>query len=97
MSGPRPAHVKALEHLVQYVVTAKERGLAIELGRTWDGSKDFEFVLHGRADSNYATNPDDRKSVSGSRVFLERCPVVCRSATKGPWHCLLLKLKGQLE
>ena len=56
---------------MRYVVATKERGLVLEPTRIWDGSKDFEFKIHGRADSDYATNPDDRKSVLGSRVFLE--------------------------
>ena len=30
----------------------------------------YKFKLHGRLDSDYATNPDDYRSVLGERVFL---------------------------
>ena len=74
--------MKALEYLMRYLVATKNRGLVLEPTRICDGSKDFEFRIHGRSDSDYATNPDDRKSVSSSRVLLEDCPVVFRSATQ---------------
>ena len=48
----------------------------------WNGDKDFEFIIHGRSDSDYAANTDDRRSVSGGRVFLNEAPVVFRSATQ---------------
>jgi hypothetical protein len=50
--------------------------------RIWDGNPDFEFEILGRSDSDYATNPDHRRSVSGARTFLEECPTVFRSATQ---------------
>ena len=46
----------------------------------WNGEENFEFVLHGRSDSDYATNKDDRRSVSGGRVFLNGAPIIFRSA-----------------
>ena len=48
----------------------------------WDGSKDFKFRISGRSDSDYAANTDDRKSVSGGRVFPEMAPVQMRSNTQ---------------
>ena len=82
MSAPRLAHEKALQHLMRYVVSTPERGLVLTPNRVWDGSKDFEFEIHGRSDSDYATNPDDRKSCTGARTFLEGCPVMFKSATQ---------------
>ena len=48
----------------------------------WDGSKSFKFTIHGRSDSDYVANTDDRRSVSGGRVFLNNAPAMFRSATQ---------------
>ena len=82
MSDPHPPHQKALDHLMKYVVGTKDRGLVLSPNRIWDGDRNFEFRIHGRSDSDYATNKDDRKSISGGRVFLEECPVIFRSSTQ---------------
>jgi hypothetical protein len=82
MSAPRLAHKKALTHLMRYIVATKNRGLILSPTRVWDGSRDFKFRIRGRADSDYAANTDDRRSVSGGRVFLECCPTTFRSATQ---------------
>jgi hypothetical protein len=58
------------------------QGLVIRPSRLWNGSKDFEFVIHRRSDSNYAADVDDRRSVTGCRTFLENSPVCHRSATQ---------------
>ncbi len=82
MSGPRLAHEKGLKHLMRYLVNTKNRGLELAPTRLWDGSSDFEFIIHGRSDSDYAANTDDRRSVSGGRVFLEGAPAMFRSSTQ---------------
>ena len=45
----------------------------------WEGSKDFEFTLHGKSDATYASDPDTRKSISGRAVFLNNVPVCQKS------------------
>ncbi len=45
----------------------------------WNGSKDHEFVISGRTDSNYAKDTQTRKSISGYRVLLEGAPVMFKS------------------
>ena len=82
MASPRLAHVQALRHLMRYMVATRRRGLVLSPTRVWDGSKKFKFRLRGRADSNYAANIDDRRSISGGRVFLEEAPACFRSATQ---------------
>ena len=37
------------------------------------------FKVHGWSDSNYAMNPDDHRSISGGRVFVNRAPISFRS------------------
>jgi len=36
--------------------------------RMWDGSSEFEFQVHGRSDSDYASNKDNRHRISGEVV-----------------------------
>ncbi len=59
------------------------RGLVLDPFGQWNGTnKDFEWIIGGHADSNYATNPDDQKSVSGTQVFLNGSPVIVKSLTQ---------------
>ena len=82
MSAPRDVHVPALERLVHYLVCTPNRGLFMHPNRKWDGSKDHKFRICGRSDSNYAANTDDRRSVSGTSVKVDGCPVIFRSNTQ---------------
>ena len=82
MSAPRLAHEKALGHLMKYLVETPNRGLVIFPDGTWDGSKEFKHVIHGRSDSDYANCTDDRRSVSGGRTFLNGAPAMIRSSTQ---------------
>ena len=82
MSAARMAADKALDHLMRHVVATPNRGLVLAPDTIWDGSMDFEFTIHGRSDSDYAANTDDRRSVSGGRVFLNEAPVCFRSLTQ---------------
>ena len=76
MSDSYPSHQQALDHFMKYVIGTKNRGLVLSPTRIWNGNKDFEFRIHGRSDSDYATNKDDRKSIFGGRVFLKECQVI---------------------
>ena len=60
----------------------------------WNGSKEFEFTIHGRSDLDYAGNTDDRRSVSGGRVFLNGAPVTFRSATQKSVTLLVTEAEG---
>jgi len=82
MSAPTTVHAEALGMTMKYVTATKNRGLVLSSDTVWDGSKDHKFVIHGRSDSDYAANTDDRRSISGGRVFLDGAPVVHRSATQ---------------
>lgn len=49
--------------------------------RKWDGkSKDFEFIINGKADGDFAKCPVTSKSVSGYTTFLEGVPITAKSA-----------------
>ena len=60
----------------------------------WNGSKEFKFTIHGRSDSDYAGNKDDRISVSGGRVFLNGVPVTFRSTTQKSVMLLVTEAEG---
>ena len=80
MSAPRLAHMEAMKYLMRYIVSTKNRGLVLAPDTVWDGSGEFLFRIHDRSDSDYAANTDDRRSVSGGRVFLTKAPVTFRRA-----------------
>ena len=48
----------------------------------WDGSKNYQFVISGKSDSDYATCPTTRKSVTGFQIFLNGAPVIFKCATQ---------------
>jgi len=41
--------------------------------------RNFEIIIGGQSDSNYATYPDTRRSISGLRFMLENCPITFKS------------------
>ena len=82
MSAPREAYRKALQTLMRHVVATKNRELVLSPDTLWDGSKKFKFKIHGRSDSDFSGNKDDRRSISGGRVFVNNNPVSFRSKTQ---------------
>ena len=78
-SGASLAHKKAMQTVMKYVVGTPERGLLLKPEGTWDGTKNHEFVISGRSDSDHAKCPDTRKSVSGYTAFLCGAPFKYRS------------------
>ena len=64
------------------VVATKNQGLVLSPDTLWDGSKKFKFKIHGRSDSDFSGNKDDRRSISGSPVFVNNAPVLFRSNTQ---------------
>jgi hypothetical protein len=79
MKEAAPAHMKAMYRAMQYCVAMPEQGLELKPSRKWDGNRDFQFVISGASDANFATDPSTRKSVSGYAVFLEDAPVSMKS------------------
>ena len=78
--GAVEGHVKAMHRVMQYVISTPNRGLTLKPDRVWDGKdRNFEFIISGRSDSNFATCPDTRRSVSGWSVKFENCPIINKS------------------
>lgn len=68
----REEHVLGQQNQEAGHLIPTELGMAVE----------FMFRIGGRADSNYAADTDDRRSVSGGRTFLNESPVIVRSNTQ---------------
>jgi hypothetical protein len=67
--NPGQPHLDALEHLIGYVAKNHNTGFTVF-------RDDLPLRITAYSDSNYATNIDDRKSVSGKFLFVGRTPVV---------------------
>lgn len=72
MAGASNVHLKAMKRVMAYCVGTAKNGLLLQPQAKWDGKIDHVFKLRGSSDSNYATDPDTRKSVSGYSVFLRK-------------------------
>jgi len=79
MKASTAVHVKAMHRVMKYCVSTPNRGWKLKPNRTWDGKKGFLFRIRGKSDSDYATCPTTRKSVSGYGVFLEGAPITVKS------------------
>ena len=77
--GATVDHKKVMRQTMNYVIHTKNRGLHLKPSMITGDPKIDYFIVKGRADSNYATNPETRKSVSGLEVTLNDAPVVMRS------------------
>ena len=77
------SHVKAMHKAMSYCTRTPNRGWTLSPVGKWDGKdKNFNFKVSGRSDSDYATDPETRKSVTGTRVSVNDAPVMCRSSTQ---------------
>jgi hypothetical protein len=70
------AHKVALKRAMEYCVSTPERGWwLLKPSGTWnDRDKGHKFKIHGYLDSDYAKDPETRRSVSGYATFLEDAP-----------------------
>jgi hypothetical protein len=82
MTSVTQVHMDAMLRLMKYVDNTRDRGLVLNPTQMWDGSKDHEFIISRRSDSDYAKDMQTRKSISGYRVLLEGAPVMFKSSTQ---------------
>ena len=82
MAEANKSHFEAMTRVLGYIAGTPKRGLLLKPFGTWNGTREYKFKVNGRADSDYAKNPDDRKSVSGCRTLLNGAPVIWRSSTQ---------------
>jgi hypothetical protein len=73
-------HRAYLNRIMTYVIQTPNRGWFLKPSRKWNPKdKTFKFRLRGRSDSNYGTDIETRRSVSGYVVYFEDAPVVVKS------------------
>jgi hypothetical protein len=65
--------------LIGLVISTTNRGLVLSPKETW--SPDHKFKIHGQLDS-CATNPDDHRSISGGKVFVNEALMSFCSTTQ---------------
>jgi len=80
MTLPRKAHVRALMMCIKYIVSTENRGLLFSLKERW--SIGYEFKIHGRLGLDYSMNPNNDRSISGVRVFVNGVLIAFRSVTQ---------------
>jgi hypothetical protein len=79
-SCPTTVHLKRMYKVMNYVKHTKEFGNFIQPNSEWDpGDNSFTFIITGKSDSEYAADPETRRSVSGGTTFLCGSPVMARS------------------
>jgi hypothetical protein len=68
-TGTTTSHVKAMKRVMEYCVATENRGIMLKPDRKWNGDPEFELIILGRSDSDFAKEPDTRNSVSGIVPF----------------------------
>ena len=73
---------KKIVTTMNYCVGTTNQGSFLMPARKQD-TKDntSEFLILGWSDSNYAKNPENWKSILGTRVFLDGCSIIFCSGT----------------
>eukprot|EP00804_Cyclotella_cryptica_P028830 CCRYP_019720-RA/>CCRYP_019720-RA protein AED:0.58 eAED:0.63 QI:0/0/0/0.5/1/1/4/0/888 len=80
---PTEAHWEAMCDCIRYVRATPTRGLLLKPSGSWDGKdRNFKFKIRGRSDSNYATDPESRRSITGTVVYLNDAPIAFSSVTQ---------------
>jgi ribA/ribD-fused uncharacterized protein len=75
---PGPVHLAAAEHVLRYLCGTHDAGLNYS-----DPGPDQRDVLYGWVDSDYAADPDTRRSMTGYVMALNGAPVSWKSCRQG--------------
>jgi hypothetical protein len=79
-SCPTTVHLKRMYKVMNYVKHTKEFGNFIQPESQRDpGDRSFLFTITGKSDSEYAADPETRRSVSGGTTSLCGSPIMTRS------------------
>ena len=82
MSCACPAHVMAMERIMQFCLCSKDKGLKLQPSGIWYGNKSYKFNIRGHSNSDYAKRVEDRKSVTGYSTHLNDAPIFNKSKTQ---------------
>ena len=73
------SHLNAMYRVMKYCRDTPNRGMFLNPTVQWDGDPNFLFEIKGYSDSDWAKDPDTRRSVSGWSTFLFDAPVSMKS------------------
>ena len=78
--GATAYHFACMLRVMDYIVCTAEKGWILAPVGNWDGiDKTFEFELEGLSDSDHGKDPETRRSVSGTKVRLNKALICARS------------------
>ena len=60
MTWAYPANYKAMERVMQHVLSTPNHGVIMQPDTDWDGNEGFLFTVDGMSDSADATEPESR-------------------------------------
>ena len=78
MDGATRDHYNSLLNLIKYVIDTEKFKLKMKIKRS-DGEL---FMIEGYSDSDYASNKDDRRSISGMVIYLCGIPIMWKSKSQ---------------
>jgi hypothetical protein len=81
-SKPSAANEKAMIRCMKHCVDTSKQGLFLKPNKYWDGDRNFLFEITGESDSDFAKDPETRRSVSGWATYLNGAPYVRKSKTQ---------------
>ena len=79
MMGATLMHMKAMYQIMKYCIGTPNCGLTLKPNMKWDGDPEIEFIVNGKADSEYAKDPEMQHSVSGYSTCLCGAPITMKS------------------
>ena len=79
MKNSNENHYKAMIKVMEYVRYTPNKGLVLRPHGHWDGKQDFKFDIVGYSDATWGSDPDNRRSISGTAVMLNGAPVSMKS------------------
>ena len=82
-TGASEIHMVAMYRLMKYLVGMPKRGLLLNPVGECENDPNFKFTIAGLSDSDYAKDPERRRSVSGYSTFLNEAAVTMKSRMQG--------------
>ena len=73
------AKYKAMERVMQHVLSTPNHGVIMQPDTNWDGNEAFLFTVDGMSDSGDATEPESQRHCGGLQVLLNKAPIAHKS------------------
>lgn len=86
---PTEAHWNDMCECINCVGSTPVMGLLLKPTGNWGKDKNFKFKIRGRSDSNYATDPESKRSIMAIAAYLNDAPITFIVMTKSQKHAPL--------